>query len=102
MTVQLLIFILALVAIIFFFKNFNACVYFVVMIDIFLRIVTYLKLNYFRADAFSFLEAIPSNVLDMFNGFELGMVNEILTIVYIIIYIIFEVLLIRFFIKRKF
>lgn len=102
MTVQLLIFILALVAVIFFFKNFNACVYFVVMIDIFLRIVTYLTQHYLRADAFSFLDAVPSDVLAILNSFDLGVVNEILVIVYIIIYIIFEVLLIRFFIKRKF
>ena len=102
MTVQLLVFILALVAIIFFFKNFNACVYFIVMIDIFLRIVTYLMENYLRADAFSFLSVIPSSVLEIFNSFELGIINEILVVIYIIVYIIFEVLLIRFFIKRKF
>lgn len=102
MTVQLLIFILALVAVIFFFKNFNACVYFIVMVDIFLRIVTYLMEHYFRADAFSFLDAIPSNVLEILNSLELGAFNEILVIMYVIIYIIFEVLLVRFFIKRKF
>jgi len=102
MTVQLVIFILALAAIIFFFKNFNACVYFVVMIDIFLRIVTFLTEHYLRADAFSFLDAIPSSVLAMLNSFEMGALNEVLVIIYVIIYIIFEVLLIRFFIKRKF
>ena len=102
MTIELIVFIIALVAIIFFFKNFNACVYFIVMVDIFLRVVTYLIEHYLRADAFSFLESLPSSVLDILNGFSAGIVNEILVIVYIIIYIIFEVLLIRFFIKRKF
>ena len=102
MTIQLLIFILALIAIIFLFKNFNACVYFVVMVDIFLRIVTYLKINYFRDDAFSFFDTIPSNVLAIINSFELGIFNEILIIAYIIIYIVFEVLLIRIFIKKRF
>ena len=102
MTIELLIFILALAAIIFFFKNFNACVYFIVMVDIFLRLVTYLIEHYLRADAFSFLESLPSSVLEIVNGFSVGLINEILVIVYIIIYIIFEVLLIRFFIKRKF
>lgn len=102
MTIELLIFIIALAAIIFFFKNFNACVYFIVMVDIFLRIVTYLTQHYLRADAFSFLDSMPSSVLEILNGFSEGMLNEILVIIYIIIYIIFEVLLIRFFIKRKF
>lgn len=102
MTIQLLIFIIALAAIIFFFKNFNACVYFIVMVDIFLRIITYLTAHYFRQDAFSFLGEIPSSVLEIINSFEVGIINEILVIIYIIIYIIFEVLLVRFFIKRKF
>ena len=102
MTIQLLIFILALIAIIFLFKNFNACVYFVFIVDIFLRIVTYLKINYFRDDAFSFFDTIPSNVLAIINSFELGIFNEILIIAYIIIYIVFEVLLIRIFIKKRF
>lgn len=102
MTVQLLLFILALGAVIFFFKNFNACVYFVVMVDIFLRIVTYLKINYFRDDAFSFFDVIPSSVLDILNALELGVFSEVLSALYVIVYIIFEVLLIRFFVKRKF
>ncbi len=102
MTVQLLIFILALIAVIFFFKNFNACVYFVVIVDIFLRVVTALKLNYLRSDAFSFLGVIPGDVPSILRSFDLGVFNEILMIVYLIIYIIFEILIIRLFIKRKF
>ncbi|MBQ9011545.1 MAG: hypothetical protein IJ093_02730 [Bacilli bacterium] len=102
MTIQLVILILALVAVIYVFKNFNACVYFVVMVDIFLRIITYLKANYLRADAFSFFDVIPSNVLSIINSYDLGIFNEVLVILYIIIYIVFEVLLIRLFIRRKF
>ena len=102
MTVQLIIFLAALVAVIFFFKNFNACIYFIAIIDIFLRIITYLKLNYLRSDAFSFFDFIPSDIPSILNSFELGAFNEILMILYVMVYIIFEVLLIRYFIKRKF
>lgn len=102
MTVQLIIFLIALAAVIFFFKNFNACVYFVVIVDIFLRIVTYLKLNYLRSDAFSFFDFIPASVPSIINSFELGVFNEVLMMIYLVIYIIFEVLIIRFFVKRKF
>lgn len=102
MTIQLVIFLIALIAVIFFFKNFNACVYFVVIVDIFLRIVAYLKLNYLKSDAFSFFEYIPSDVPVIINSFNLGMFNEILMLIYVIVYIIFEVLMIRFFVKRKF
>ena len=102
MTIQLSIFILALLVIIFFFKNFNASIYFVVAVDILLRIITYLKLNYLRTDAFSFLQAIPESIPSLIKSFDLGVFNEIIMVIYIVVYIIFEVLLIRLFIKRKF
>ena len=102
MTVQLIIFLVCLAAVIFFFKNFNASVYFIVMVDIFLRIITYLKINYLRDDAFSFFNVIPASVLYIFKGFDLGIFNEILVAIYIVVYIVFEVLLIRLFIKKKF
>ena len=102
MTIELILFIAAVVAVIFFFKSFNAFIYFIVLIDIFLRIIDFLKDNYLKDSAFSFLNSLPSSVLDIINSLKLGMLNEILVIAYIIIYIIFEVLLIRFFIRRKF
>ena len=83
MTIQLIIFLVALAAVIVFFKNFNASIYFIVIVDIFLRIIAYLKLNYLRNDAFSFLNVLPA-------------------VIYLIVYIIFEVLIIRYFVKRKF
>ena len=44
MTIPVIVLIIALVLIIVFFKDFHAFVYAFVMIDIFLRIVTYLKM----------------------------------------------------------
>ncbi len=102
MTIQLIIFLVALCAVIFFFKNFNASIYFIVIVDIFLRIVTYLKLNYLRNDAFSFLGLFPDDIPAIIDSFELGVFNEILMFIYLLVYIIFEILIIRYFVKRKF
>ncbi len=102
MTIQLIIFLAALAAVIFFFKNFNASIYFIVIVDIFLRIITYLKMNYLRNDAFSFLGVVPADIPTILNSFELGVFNEILMVLYVIVYIIFEVLIIRYFVRRKF
>lgn len=102
MTIQLMIFLIALFAVIFFFKNFNASVYFIVMTDIFLKIITYLKANYLRADAFSFFNFIPEDIPAIINSFEMGVFNEIFMILYLVVYIVFEVLLIRLFVKKKF
>ncbi len=102
MNISLVVFVLALILVVVFFKDFHAFVYFVVMCDIFLRIVTYLKVNIIKATAFGFLSAIPADVPAIINSFDLGVVNEILMLIYIIVYIIFESFLIRSFIKRKF
>lgn len=102
MSVPLLILIIALVFIIFFYKDFHAFVYFVVIIDILLRIITYLKVNILRADAFSFLSFIPENIPSIWSSYVTGTFSEILMAIYVIIYIIFEVFVIAKFIKRKF
>lgn len=102
MSVQLIILVIALVTVIFFFKNFNACVYFIVIVDIFLRLVTYIKINYLRTDAFSFLNVFPADIPTILRSFDLGFFNEILTVIYLIIYIVFEALIISHFVKKKF
>lgn len=102
MTVQLMIFILALVAVIIFFKNFNACVYFIVIVDILLRIFTYLKTYILKDDAFDFLAFIPANIPSIIQSFDLGMFNDVVMFLYVVIYIVFEVLIIKIFINKKF
>lgn len=102
MTAQLIVLIILLCIVIFFFRNFNACVYFVVMVDIFLRIVYYLKMNILRADAFDFFKYIPADIPTIINSFHLGVFNDLLMGIYVIMYIVFEVILINVFINRKF
>lgn len=102
MQIQFMIFLIALIAVIVFFKNFNACVYFVVMVDIFLRIFTYLKTYILKDGAFDFLGLIPTNVPAIIQSFDMGVFNEIIMILYLIIYIVFEVLIIKTFIRKKF
>ena len=102
MTIPTIILILILVLVIVFFKDFHAFVYSIVMIDIFLRICTYLKLNIIKDTAFPFLSMVPSNVPDVINSFELGFFNDILMFLYIIVYIIFEVFMIGKFVHKKF
>ena len=62
MTIPVIVLIIALVLIIVFFKDFNAFVYAFVMIDIFLRIVTYLKMYIIKDNAFGFFNFIPENI----------------------------------------
>ncbi len=103
MTIQLIIFIIGLAAVIFFCKNFNATVYFVVMVDIFLRIITYLKISVLQDNAFGFLNLIPADLPSIVKSFNLGVTFDgIIMAVYIVIYIIFEIILISKFVKKKY
>ena len=102
MNIPLIVFVLALVLVIVFFKDFHAFVYFIVASDIFLRIVFYLKKNIIKDSALGFLSSIPADVPSIIKSLDLGMFTEILIIVYVIAYIIFEGFLIRNFIRRKF
>ena len=102
MNIPLIIFVLALVLVVVFFKDFHAFVYFIVATDILLRLITYLKTNIIKDSALGFLKAVPSDVPSIINSLDLGMFTEILIIIFIICYIIFEGFLIRNFIKRKF
>lgn len=102
MNIPLLIFVLALILVIVFFKDFHAFVYFVVASDIFLRLVTYLKTNIIKDSALGFLSVVPKDVPSIIKSLDLDIFTEILIIIYVICYIIFEGFLIRNFIKRKF
>lgn len=102
MQVPFVIFLVALIAVIIFYKKFNAFVYFVVIVDIFLRVFTYLKLYMLKDGTFDFLGVIPSSVPNILEGIDMGVMNEIVIYIYLIVYIVFEVLIIKKFINRKF
>lgn len=102
MNIALIILLIAAILVIVFYKDFRAFVYFIVCIDVFLRIVSYLKTNIIKDTALSFFDAIPSSIPAIIDSFDLGAFNEILLFIYVIIYIIFEIFIIRLFIKRKF
>lgn len=101
MSIEFIIFIIALVAIIVCFKNFYSGVYFVVIVDIFLRVVTYLKDNLIRADVLDFLNYIPASVSEIILSFNVDILTDVLLFIYVAIYIVFEVIIIKQFIKKR-
>ena len=102
MTIPFIVLIIALVLIIIFFKDFNAFVYAFVMIDIFLRIVTYLKMNVLKDNAFGFFDFIPESIPAIIRSFNLGTWTDIIMLIYVVIYMIFLGLLFSKFVNRKF
>ena len=102
MSVEFLVFIIALAVVVIFYKSFYSFVYFTVIVDIFLRVVTYLKSDLLRTDAFSFLNYIPDSVVAIIESFDAGIFTEILIFIYAVIYIIFLIFIIKKFVQKKF
>ncbi len=102
MTIPVIALIIILILIIVFFKDFNAFVYAFVMIDIFLRIVTYLKTYLLKDNAFGFFDFIPESIPAIIKSFDFGTFNDVVMFLYVLVYMIFLGLMFSKFVNRKF
>lgn len=100
---DLVILVTILMCVIMFFRKFSNFVYAVAIIDIFLRIMEFIKYNLGNKEVMLFISKyFPNNVLTIINKYSSGMFNEILAWVYVGVMGIFLFYTIRtFFNKRK-
>ena len=98
-----LVILLVLIGIVvFIFKKFSSFIYFIAVIDIFLRIMTFIKLQISNSEIYSFLNRyIPTSIPGILNTYSSGILNTILIWLYVIGMIIFEFYIIRTFFKKK-
>lgn len=98
-----LIVVIALILIIMLiFRKFSAFIYCFCFIDIFLIIVTRIKLTACTGEIYAFLnEYVPASILSIFSKYSSGLFEEILVWIYIVIYIIFEYYLARNIFSKK-
>jgi len=93
---DLIIFMAILGCVVFFIKGLNNVVFAIGVIDIFLRIVDWFKPKLGSGEIYQFLVTyFPGNVLEICDKYTNGVVFDILTWVYVIIFIIFECYLIK-------
>ncbi len=99
---DLVIFIVLALIVVILFKSFDSFVYFFAIIDILLRILDFLKQLLNIPELTSFLnQYVPTSILSMINHYSTGVFNQILTWGYLICFIVFEVYLIKYFMKTK-
>ena len=70
MSISVIVLIILLILIIVFFRDFNAFIYSFVMIDIFLRIITYLKTYLLKDNAFGFFDFVPESISAILKSFD--------------------------------
>ncbi len=100
MDLVILIIILAIIVLIF--KKFSSFVYFTVIIDLFLRILHQISAMLGIVEISSFVNKyIPASIPAILSKYSTGIFLTILIWGYIIIYIIFEVYIIKTFMKKK-
>ena len=102
MYIDLVILIILIVVVIMFFKRFSSFVFFMAIIDIFLRILTFIKDNIGLPDVRALIgKYLPESVFDMINKYSDGTINIILKWAFVIIMIIFLSYIIKIFIHKK-
>lgn len=99
---DLVIFIVLALIVVILFKSFDSFVYFFAIVDILLRILDFLKQLLNIPELTTFLnQNVPISILSMINHYSTGVFNQILTWGYLICFIVFEVYLIKYFMKTK-
>ena len=96
-----IIFIILLLAVIFFFKKLSNTVYFIAIIDIFLRILTFIRDNTFKELKDFFGKYFPESIPHIISKYTDGVLNTILIWVYVVIMMVFLYYITKIFIKKK-
>lgn len=104
MYIDLIILIVAIILVIMFFKRFSSFVFFIAIVDIFLRILSFIKNNIGLPDVAALIgKYLPENIIAIINKYTGGipLLNTILEWAFIIIMIIFLSYIIKIFLKKK-
>ena len=102
MYIDLVVLVVLILLVIMYFRRFSSFVFFVAIIDIFLRILTFIKDNIPLNDvAFIIDKYIPESVLAIVGGYTSGIVYIVISWSFMVIMAIFLGYIIKIFIKKK-
>ena len=102
MYIDLVVLIVLILVVIMYFRRFSSFVYFIAIIDIFLRILTFIKNNIGLPDLAAVIDKyIPESILAIIGNYTDGIIYTIISWAYIIIMAIFLGYITKFFIKKK-
>ena len=96
-----IIFLILLLVVIFFFKRVSNTVFFVAIVDISLRILTFIKNNTFKEIKTFIAKYFPENIPSIIAKYAKGALYTVLVWIYVILMAMFLYYVIKIFIKRK-
>lgn len=97
----LIILLIIAVVLIFHKRTFSGFIYTVIVIDLFLRIIDFIKDNLAKNELSALLDYLPGSIPDIIVKYTNGILSTILIWLIVICYIIFEYYSIRILIKKK-
>lgn len=99
---DLAIFLILMALVIFFFKRFSSFIYFIAIVDIFLRILTFIKNNVNVPELYALINKyIPENIPSIIGRYTNGIIYTVLVWIYVIIFCIFLFYVTRTFFRKK-
>lgn len=102
MYIDLVALVILILIVVMYFRRFSSFVYFIAIIDIFLRILTFIKNNIGLPDLAAVIDNyIPESILAIVGNYTDGIIYTIIAWAYIVIMCIFLGYITKFFIKKK-
>jgi len=101
MYVDLGVILVLLIVVVVFFRRFSSFVYAFAIIDIFLRIMTFIKNNTVPELRSLIGRYLPESIASVIGRYSSGLLYNLLMWVYVIIFIVFLFYITNYFIKKK-
>lgn len=102
MYIDLVVLVVLILIVIMYFRRFSSFVYFIAIIDIFLRILAFIKNNIGLPDLAAVIDNyLPESILGIVGNYTSGILYTIIAWAYIVIMAIFLFYNTKFFIKKK-
>ena len=102
MYIDLIVVLVLIGVVIYLFRRFDSFVYLIAIIDIALRILTFLKYNLGLPDVSALINKyIPESIPSLISKYASGTFETILIWIYLLIMVIFEIYIIKYFIKKR-
>ena len=102
MYIDVVVLIVLLVVVVMFFKRFSSFVFFMAIVDIFLRILTFIKNNIGLPDVSALIgKYFPSSIPGIIDKYCNGIINTILQWAFVVLMCIFLSYIIKIFLRKK-
>lgn len=102
MYIDLIVLIVLILIVVMFFKRFSSFVFFMAIVDIFLRILTFIRFNIGLPDVAAVIgKYIPASILAIIDKYTSGLFQTILSWAFVFIMMVFLSYITKIFIHKK-